>query len=382
MDLSKRVKGESNREVRAMAPVEEEQEERRTDKPARKTKFCMFHLQGVCLFGSECAFAHSVDELQHGPDPSQTRKDPESEEDAPPVDTSYKKKLCMWYERGRCRKGEQCRFAHGADELRRYGDSRPVTGAERAVAKDADLQGLPPAPGLPPSPAPPLAREGNTTQRRNVNVKPSAGTSRAGRPRDGPIPTVPSGPVPAYAERSHPRQPAAIPGGSPAMVPGGSPAMVPRGAPGLEAAHRYEPMFVHTATPPTLMPIAPLPPPPGLMPQMAPQQFPEVEQQARYNGHVSAAMTGGTGSLVEGLRGLEEAPVEELRREWQMMEQMQRASEAAALPTKGMGAAYADWTPGQVSQNLENLERLNGNIKYLLQLQAEMQLHDPTLVGA
>jgi hypothetical protein len=355
MTLTKRVQGESNREVRAMAPVEEEQEERRTDKPARKTKFCMFHLQGVCLFGSECAFAHSVDELQHSPDPSQTRKDSESEEEAPPVDTPYKKKLCMWHERGRCRKGEQCRFAHGAEELRRNGDSRPVTGAESAVAKNAALQGLPTAP------APPVAREGNTTQRRNV--KPSAGTGRAIN-SGGAVPA-------AYVER---RSVNSL--NSPAAIHG-VPATVPRAVMGalcLEAAHRYEPMFVHTAKTMT-----PLPPPPGFMPQMAPQPVPEVEQQARYNGHVSAAMTGGTGSLVEGLRGLEEAPVEELRREWQMMEQMQRASEAAAFPTKGMGVAHADWTPGAVSQNLE---MLNGNIKYLLQLQAEMQLHDPKLVGA
>lgn len=30
----------------------------------------------------------------------------------------YKKKLCMWYEDGLCRNGDQCHFAHGPDELR------------------------------------------------------------------------------------------------------------------------------------------------------------------------------------------------------------------------------------------------------------------------
>jgi hypothetical protein len=30
----------------------------------------------------------------------------------------YKKTLCMWHEKGKCRNGDQCRFAHGVEEIR------------------------------------------------------------------------------------------------------------------------------------------------------------------------------------------------------------------------------------------------------------------------
>merc|ERR1719382_2347249 len=83
-------------------------------KHLRKTKFCMYHLQGVCQFGSNCAFAHSLDELQGG---GQTEEEDE-EEEIRPVDSSYKTTLCMWHEKGRCWNEDQCRFAHGVRELR------------------------------------------------------------------------------------------------------------------------------------------------------------------------------------------------------------------------------------------------------------------------
>jgi len=98
----------------------------------RKTRFCMYHLQGVCQFGDDCAFAHGCDELQKMPNLHKTRlctsfasgecNDAQcafahSEEELRSTDVFYKKNLCMWYERGHCRNGSQCRFAHGIEEV-------------------------------------------------------------------------------------------------------------------------------------------------------------------------------------------------------------------------------------------------------------------------
>eukprot|EP00435_Cladocopium_sp_Y103_P029878 s1526_g7.t1 len=99
-------------------------------KQLRKTKYCVFHLQGVCHFGDSCAFAHTLEELQGVPDLKKTKlcrfkvcKDgncpfAHSEKELRSTDTCYKKTLCMWHAKGRCRNGEQCRFAHGTAELR------------------------------------------------------------------------------------------------------------------------------------------------------------------------------------------------------------------------------------------------------------------------
>jgi len=145
-------------------------------KQLHKTKFCMYHLQGVCQFGDNCAFAHSCLELQGAPDLRKTRlcntyattgscKDhgcsfAHGEEELRSTDMFYKKTLCIWYEKGRCRNGDQCRFAHGLDELRcrvnlateglpRRGAKAPASNSGRcgdstylAPAAVADLQGV------------------------------------------------------------------------------------------------------------------------------------------------------------------------------------------------------------------------------------------------
>mmetsp|Transcript_82970 Transcript_82970/g.146605 ORF Transcript_82970/g.146605 Transcript_82970/m.146605 type:complete len:510 (-) Transcript_82970:169-1698(-) len=102
-------------------------------KQLRKTKFCIYHLQGVCQFGKNCAFAHNCKELQGAPDLRKTKlckltsggecMDPycsfaHTEEELRSTDMFYKKTLCIWHEKGRCRNGDQCRFAHGIGELR------------------------------------------------------------------------------------------------------------------------------------------------------------------------------------------------------------------------------------------------------------------------
>eukprot|EP00913_Durusdinium_trenchii_P000227 g208.t1 len=43
---------------------------------------------------------------------------PSGEDDLRSTDMFYKKTLCIWNEKGKCRNGDQCRFAHGVGELR------------------------------------------------------------------------------------------------------------------------------------------------------------------------------------------------------------------------------------------------------------------------
>jgi len=62
-----------------------------------KSRLCSSFANGECN-DAQCAFAHSEEELRS-------------------TDLFYKKSLCMWYEKGRCRNGSQCRFAHGIEEV-------------------------------------------------------------------------------------------------------------------------------------------------------------------------------------------------------------------------------------------------------------------------
>jgi hypothetical protein len=102
-------------------------------KQLRKTKFCMYHLQGACRFGSECAFAHSLSDMHSTPDLRKTQlcqawvnggctdkncNFAHSEYELRSTDVFFKKTLCIWNEKGKCRNGSQCRFAHGITELR------------------------------------------------------------------------------------------------------------------------------------------------------------------------------------------------------------------------------------------------------------------------
>lgn len=101
----------------------------------RKTRICAYHLKGTCRYGNACAFAHSCTELQSIPDLRKTRlceayeqgwctnKDcsfAHGEEDLRTTNLFYKKTLCIWNAKGKCRSGDQCRFAHGTAELRSY----------------------------------------------------------------------------------------------------------------------------------------------------------------------------------------------------------------------------------------------------------------------
>jgi len=66
----------------------------------RKTKMCKFFTKGTCEKGDACKFAHNPSHLQSQPD-------------------LYKTNLCIAFERnGACRDGSSCKYAHGMQELR------------------------------------------------------------------------------------------------------------------------------------------------------------------------------------------------------------------------------------------------------------------------
>merc|ERR1719410_1400029 len=64
----------------------------------QKTKLCDFHKEGRCKYGAACVFAHSSEELKDMPDLRKTR-------------------ICKAFTQGNCTNLD-CKFAHGAEELR------------------------------------------------------------------------------------------------------------------------------------------------------------------------------------------------------------------------------------------------------------------------
>merc|ERR1719183_2217234 len=66
----------------------------------QKTKLCKFYQQGTCGRGDECSFAHGAEQIQTVPDLQCT-------------------KLCpMMESTGQCSRGSKCKFAHSIEELR------------------------------------------------------------------------------------------------------------------------------------------------------------------------------------------------------------------------------------------------------------------------
>jgi hypothetical protein len=63
-----------------------------------KTKICPYFLQGNCLKGNKCSFAHTNEELRKAPNLQKT-------------------KLCHNFMLGKCQKSN-CPFAHGDKELK------------------------------------------------------------------------------------------------------------------------------------------------------------------------------------------------------------------------------------------------------------------------
>ncbi|CAE7723982.1 ZC3H6 [Symbiodinium sp. CCMP2456] len=85
----------------------------------RKTRMCKAFAEGKCT-DPNCAFAHGEQEL---------------------VSTGlfHKMSLCKWNEKGKCRNGSQCRFAHGLEELRDM--KKAVTAAAAFAPPDVSASG-------------------------------------------------------------------------------------------------------------------------------------------------------------------------------------------------------------------------------------------------
>lgn len=122
-------------------------------KELRKTRFCMYHLQGACRYGSQCSFAHTVTEMHQPPDLSRTHlcelyasgqcndsncAFAHGEEELRSSEMFYKTMICTWYLKGKCRNGSDCHFAHGEEELRvRSSEEKPERSERSALSSSA-----------------------------------------------------------------------------------------------------------------------------------------------------------------------------------------------------------------------------------------------------
>lgn len=96
-------------------------------------RMCNYFQAGSCLHGTQCSFAHGLDELHpderanfsalSGPD-SHSKRLEAPEKDSNPKQLAGRfasgflpRRLCSFFQEGSCSKGNQCSFAHGLDEL-------------------------------------------------------------------------------------------------------------------------------------------------------------------------------------------------------------------------------------------------------------------------
>lgn len=136
-------------------------EKKRSQKDLQKTRLCVYHLQGKCGLGSECAFAHSSVEVKNVPDLRKTQLCTKFAEgkcfnkncnyahgEADLLDPpSFKKKLCKWHVKGMCRNGVKCGFVHDMKEMRV--DAPPgFEPMEPPVHNPKQTQKVSPPPGL------------------------------------------------------------------------------------------------------------------------------------------------------------------------------------------------------------------------------------------
>merc|ERR1712110_762874 len=80
-----------------------------------KKHMCWHWEQGKCTKGINCTYAHGAEELEGYGSGKGGGKNPAVER------WNYKRALCDYFAQGRCEKGEECTFAHGVADLR---DSR------------------------------------------------------------------------------------------------------------------------------------------------------------------------------------------------------------------------------------------------------------------
>jgi hypothetical protein len=130
------------------------------NKDLKKTKMCVYHLQGRCGYGSSCQFAHCASEIQKAPNLAKTQlctkfmngtctnknctyAHGQAELVMPP---SYKKKACTWFMQGKCRNGIKCGFAHDISELR--AEASPDNHPDEFIKTTTSEASVSPPPGL------------------------------------------------------------------------------------------------------------------------------------------------------------------------------------------------------------------------------------------
>mmetsp|Transcript_2722 Transcript_2722/g.4597 ORF Transcript_2722/g.4597 Transcript_2722/m.4597 type:complete len:249 (-) Transcript_2722:61-807(-) len=101
-----------------------------------RTQFCTFYQQGRCLRGDKCTFAHTIEQVRDMPDLRKTtlcqawmwRSCPLPKDmcafahgraDLRTTEAFWRTSLCKMHMRGKCQQGDNCRYAHGPEELRR-----------------------------------------------------------------------------------------------------------------------------------------------------------------------------------------------------------------------------------------------------------------------
>lgn len=123
----------------------------------RKTKLCLYHMQGFCKHGDKCGFAHSPSEIESAPDLRGTRlcskwqagncTDPNCGyahgygELRMVEDFCFKTVMCMWHASGKCRNGIHCRFAHSEKEIKQPPQKQPesVHGKQESLKQPETL---------------------------------------------------------------------------------------------------------------------------------------------------------------------------------------------------------------------------------------------------
>eukprot|EP00330_Aristerostoma_sp_ATCC50986_P013079 CAMPEP_0114582492 /NCGR_PEP_ID=MMETSP0125-20121206/6457_1 /TAXON_ID=485358 ORGANISM="Aristerostoma sp., Strain ATCC 50986" /NCGR_SAMPLE_ID=MMETSP0125 /ASSEMBLY_ACC=CAM_ASM_000245 /LENGTH=120 /DNA_ID=CAMNT_0001775467 /DNA_START=84 /DNA_END=446 /DNA_ORIENTATION=- len=91
-----------------------------------------FQLHGFCQMNEKCHFAHGKEELRTAADPlPQGASSPIPQKlsavqyTMPPQVTNYKTMKCKYHEKGYCKYGNGCSFAHGEVDLRPQGSPVP-----------------------------------------------------------------------------------------------------------------------------------------------------------------------------------------------------------------------------------------------------------------
>jgi len=119
------------------------------DRQLCNTKMCLYYMKGACTYGDKCTFAHSLSRLHAAPDLKKTRlckafnqgscndtgcNFAHGDEELRSTANFFKKTLCVWFEKVKCRNGQQCRFAHGLTELRMQESSAKAARTPGATA--------------------------------------------------------------------------------------------------------------------------------------------------------------------------------------------------------------------------------------------------------